>query len=159
MLLMFMWMGHGVCEMTAACVTSHGHLCPAQLRLRPCSIFCKPCRLSYGRPGLRPHPLAWSAPAGLAHLTSLRHLASLSLWNCLRVGEAGLLRLLGALSGLTMLSLRGCQQLEDGALLALSQLGALRRLDLRACENLRGGGLALVGVVGRANRRLGLVCY
>lgn len=36
------------------------------------------------------------------------------------------------------LSLRGCQQLQDGCLAHLAGLTRLARLDMRACEHLRG---------------------
>ena len=36
------------------------------------------------------------------------------------------------------LSLRGCQQLQDGCLTHLAGLTRLARLDMRACEHLRG---------------------
>lgn len=83
-------------------------------------------------------PLA-CLPAGLGALSSLRHLASLCLWNCLRLSEAGLQRTLSSLTALSALSLRGCQQIGDGGLGACRPLSALRRLDMRACESLRGG--------------------
>lgn len=63
------------------------------------------------------------------------------------------------LSLLQDLSLRGCQQLSDGALPHLAGLAQLSRLDLRACEHLRGTGLThLAGL--RRLRALNLKgCY
>lgn len=77
---------------------------------------------------LSPQPSATLRPAlsypslsaaGVAHLSALHRLTSLSLWNCLRVSEGGL-ALLRALPALADLSLRGCQQLPDACLAHLA---------------------------------------
>jgi len=86
--------------------------------------------------------------AGLAAVAAAHtRLTALSLWNCLRVGPGGLAASLPVLGGrLRRLSLRGLQQLEDGALEAvLAGLPGLAQLDLRACERLTGAGLAGAG--------------
>ena len=85
---------------------------------------------------------------GLAAVTSAHtRLSRLSLWNCLRVGPAGLAASLPRLGGrLRHLSLRGLQQLDDDTLEAvLAGLPGLTGLDLRACERLTGTGLAGAG--------------
>ena len=46
--------------------------------------------------------------------------------------------MLPTLTGLTHLSLRGCQQLSDTALLHVAALSALQHLNLTACERISG---------------------
>ena len=81
-------------------------------------------------------------PAGLAQVSLLTRLRSLSLWNCLRITEEGLACLAGL--GLHQLSLRGCQQLGNAALQHVAHLPALQQLNLAACERISGAAYAQV---------------
>ena len=76
--------------------------------------------------------------AGLLHISRLGDLRALSLMNCMRLTEGGMLAAAGGLTRLTELSLRGCPAVTNAVAALLERLPAVQTVDLRACEHVTG---------------------
>ena len=71
-------------------------------------------------------------------MSGLADLRSLSLMNCMRLSEGGMLAAAGGLTRLTRLSLRGCGAVTNAVAALLERLPALHSVDLRGCEHVTG---------------------
>jgi len=71
-------------------------------------------------------------------VSRLAELRSLSLMNCMRLSEGGMLAAAGGLTRLTRLSLRGCGAVTNAVAALLERLPALHSVDLRGCEHVTG---------------------
>ncbi len=71
-------------------------------------------------------------------MSRLAELRSLSLMNCMRLSEGGMLAAAGGLTRLTRLSLRGCGAVTNAVAALLERLPALHSVDLRGCEHVTG---------------------
>ena len=119
-----------------ACGSQVSLSCRWLMPIRGNNHSCGVIRVGTARTMLSPsRPACWHRPPCLLLATTCRsqHLAPPAAPHA----ENGL-SMLRHFPLLEDLSLRGCQQLQDGCLAHLAGLTRLARLDMRACEHLRG---------------------